>query len=152
MNANTILEIKARLTQDPTVFELKNDVATLLAEVNRLNSVIQDLSVNTGNKVIELGEDMIQLEQITEALRQSCTSAEFERDATVGLLCKMASKLGMQTGRTDNRAVIDLPAGQVSWEYLDEEAHLFAELSPYPAAIETTDMQEIYTRVMNPAL
>lgn len=42
---------------------------------------------------------------------------------------------------------IDLPAGQVSWHYHDDQAHLFANLPPYEGEWDGHDTPEKYRRL-----
>lgn len=105
-----------------------------------------------------LEDDLTLLEAENTRLRKNTESTYFERDACVGLILQMATRLGLTAGRTtretaagtEQLVVLDLPAGQVCWEYMPAEAHLFAALPPYTGSVAEQTPAEIYTTVMNP--
>lgn len=113
---------------------------------------LDQLSQVVSDKLDVLEKDMLALEAENERLRAGNISTYFERDACVSLIAKMARQLGLNVGTTANQVVVDLPSGQAAWEYLESEAHLFADLPAYSGSVEDQSIQDIYRRVMNPEL
>ncbi len=164
-------EIKNR-TQPEQIHSLEvilEDRTLLLAEVERLIKFVKNFSDQVTEKLDGLESQMISLESENERLRRVGNSSHVERDACVGLIAQLALKVGLPVGvgqcpmmepdsngqaiaQLENRVIVDLPSGQVSWDYLDHEAHLFEGLFPYTGVIETQTIQEIYVKVMNPQL
>jgi hypothetical protein len=119
-------------------------------------NTIQDFEA----RLNELEQDLVRLEAENSRLRTNTQSTYFERDACIGLIARMAVRLGLKAGCVqrqtelglERRVVVDLPSGQVSWDYLEAEAHLFEWLPEYPAPVQEQSIQDIYMRVMNPGL
>jgi len=148
---------------------LANDARTLLLEVNRLGALNESFTQNLMARVDAWSDDMESLENENVRLRRNTESTYFERDACVGLIARLARIQGFRVGKgkfevaetasdgstgiqVQNRVVVDLPSGQVSWEYFDAEAHLFAELPEYGQPLLIQTVGEAYTKVMNPDL
>ena len=156
---NQLSELKFRLLKPETSSELIRELAlSLLDEVVRLSTFTEEYSSKVSKKLDGLEQDMLNLEKENDRLRKINVSTYFERDACIGLIARMALLNGIKVGtgkftdggQSQNRVVIDLPSGQVSWEYLESEAHLFESLPPYNGAIENQTESVTYTRVMNP--
>jgi hypothetical protein len=164
-------EIKARtqMDRDASSEVLREDRVHLLAEVERLLKFVENFSTRVNAQLDILEKDMILLDQDNQRLRKNSRSSDFERDACIGLVAKMALALNLPVGtqRTEtaevdgngqevrqlqNRVVLDLPSGQVAWDYLDSEAHLFETLPTYTQPVEVQSIQETYLKVMNPNL
>ena len=128
----------------------------LLAEVERLADWVGDFSKGIERKLQGLEKDHARLDEDNARLRRNVTSTYFERDACVGLIARLAERAGFRVGTKPTeplpRVVVDLPVGQVCWEYDPSEAHLFDWLPVYPGEIEEQSTQELYARVMNPHL
>ena len=104
-------------------------------------------------KLDGLETDMERLVAENHRLIQERISSYVELDFCVSLMAKLAVKNGFTAGIIPgNYVVIDLPVGQVSFEFAEAEAHLFSELPPYEKPVEEIDTQEKYRRVMNPGL
>lgn len=139
---------------------VREDVLALIDEVGKLTDATRKLSANAEAKLKSLEQDMHRLEAENARLRKIADSGYVERDACIGLLARMAVRLGLKTGTaeiqspagTERRVIVDLPSGQVSWDYLDTEAHLFESLPQYGDPVETLAVQDTYARVMNPQL
>ena len=159
------LEIQARIKTNPS----SEDETTLLAEVVRLQKFTTEYQKNVLARLDEINECRLLLEEENERLKKVTQSTYFERDACISLIAQLAQSLGLTVGKvqfetleenrdgtksmqTQNRVVVDLPSGQVSWDYLDAEAHLFETLPPYAKALEAQTVQSVYTKVMNPQL
>ena len=151
-------EIKSRIASGaPQSLEvLQEDRVTLMAEVDRLLKFVENFSSRVSTQLDALEKDMVLLDEDNQRLRKNCRSSDFERDACVGLIAKMALALkipvGIQKTENQNRVVLDLPSGQVVWEYLETEAHLFERLPLYTQPTETQSIQDTYLKVMNPNL
>lgn len=169
LSQSQLLEIKKRMdaTQPSSAEMIQGDRNLLYAEVERLTKFVRNFSDGVNRKLDDLEANMLRLEEENERLRTICRSSNLERDACVGLLAKMARKLGLTVGvgkhewaekdaegqekvYTQNRVIVELPSGQVSWDYLDTESHLFEELPQYPGAVEMQTIQDTYFKVMNP--
>lgn len=133
-----------------------SDASTLLAEVIRLSVFSEDFTKQILARVQTLATDMEALEKENARLRKISESTYFERDACIGLIARLAKLQGMPVGTAlfeqQRRVVVDLPSGQVSWEYLEAEAHLFADLPSYERTLENQTVSEVYSKVMNPNL
>ncbi len=124
------------------------------------SEAMTDLRTQVEAKLDHLEKDMILLEAENERLRKNTESTYFERDACVSLILQLAARLGMQTGKAERTTahgieklvILDLPAGQVCWEYLPAEAHLFEALPEYTDSIQQQSIGDIYAKVMNPGL
>ena len=80
-------------------------------------------------------------------------AAYVERDACVALAARLAQAQGMTVGVVGTETVVvELPSGQVSWEFGASEAHLFEMLPPYTGEIEVLEPVDQYRRVMNPGI
>ena len=92
------------------------------------------------------------------AERQRADAAYEERNRCVALLARMAIALGYKAG-TAHTVIegwdtawhgciyIDLPVGQVSWHYHDNDAWIFDSFPPYDGAWDGHDTPEKYRRV-----
>ncbi len=164
-------EIKSRIAQgrDASPEVLLEDRVVLLAEVERLLKFVETFSTRVNAQLDILENDMVLLDQDNQRLRKNSRSSDFERDACIGLIAKMAVALkipvgtqrtasveldenGKESQQIQNRVILDLPSGQVAWEYLESEAHLFETLPAYPRALESQSIQENYLKIMNPNL
>ncbi len=145
------------------------DRILLVAEVERLTRFVKNFSEQVNHKLDKLEIDMGCLETENERLRRTGKSSSIERDACVCLIAQFALALKMSAGigkyeileqdknqqpivQLQNRVIVDLPSGQVSWDYLDEEAHLFEKLPAYPGAFQSQTIQEIYSKILNPEI
>ena len=109
---------------------------------NEINQRLSNLETDM-NRLIAENERLIKLRD----------SAYVELDACLGLLMKLAVQQGMIAGvAKGNTAVLNLPVGQVAWEFGETEAHLFENLPPYTSSLEEMDAVEKYRRVMNPGI
>ncbi len=80
-------------------------------------------------------------------------SVYVERDSCIALMVQIAIKQGFNAGLVDgNIVVLDLPSGQVSWDFAESEAHLFEMLPAYTKPLEEISIGEKYRRVMNPEI
>lgn len=148
---------------------LSEESVLLLQEVRRLKKFLAEFNADVDRQLKEIEASMTLLEGENSRLRSVNTSTFFERDACISLLARLASAQGLRAGtcraqvpevnregkeelQTQNRVVVDLPSGQVSWDFLEEDGHLFAELPPYERPLELQSTREIYTRVMNPGI
>ncbi len=164
-------EIKNRIEhgRDASPEVLLEDRVVLLAEVERLLKFVETFSTRVNAQLDILENDMVLLDQDNQRLRKNSRSSDFERDACIGLIAKMAVALKIPVGtkssagveldengkekqQIQNRVILDLPSGQVVWEYLESEAHLFETLPAYTRAVETQSIQENYLKIMNPNL
>ena len=169
LSQTQLAEIRQRLTTEESGEAMRADTAALLTEVERLQRFVLEFGAQVTSKVDALEVDMHRLDTENSRLRAVAESTYFERDACIGLICRMAVLLGIRVGvgrfdvmqenmdgRTErhlqNRVVVDLPGGQVSWDFLDDEAHLFDWLPPYEGSLEAQTVQQNYSKVMNPML
>mgnify|MGYP007080469071 CR=1 FL=1 len=161
LNGDQFSALKSRVESGETSeADIRRDAVTLLSEVMRLTFLTNDLSAQALEKLSSIEDDLVRLEKDIERLRGIVKSTYFERDASIGLLARMATGLGMKSGRierttehgVERRVIVDLPSGQVSWEYLEPEAHLFEALPIYEGALEERSVQDTYMTVMNPGL
>lgn len=134
----------------------EDDRANLVSEIERLKLYIRDYGSSVSAKLLAIEEEMGQLEEENSRLVLVKRSVSAERDTCINLLCQLAASRGLKVGASpENRVVVDLPSGQVSWDVNPSEAHLFAWLPPYPDApgsIEELTIEENYRRVMNPGI
>lgn len=153
--------IKARIeNKDTSAEELRNDAQTLLTQFERQHTYSQELSTRVELRLHAIEQDMELLEKENQRLRKNMISTYFERDACVGLLVRLAVAQGMRAGLaerstehgTEKLVILDLPSGQVSWEYMNTEAHLYDWLPPYPEPVLEQDAPSVYMKVMNPGL
>ncbi len=139
---------------------IRNDVVALMVEFEKLTSLTRLLAEKTEEKLMSLEKDMLKLEEENQALRANNQGVYVQRDSCIALLARMATGLGLKAGTTEvdtasgkeRRVVVDLPSGQVSWEFLPDEAHLFEALPGYAESVEAQSIQDTYARVMNPGL
>lgn len=96
-------------------------------------------------------------------IKQEKDGAYAERNMCVSLIANMAMKMGYPVGigktniegwnpEYNNIVYIDLPSGQVSWHYHDNETQLFDHLPKYDAKWDGHDTQVKYERVLEPRL
>lgn len=129
------------------------DINKLINEVERLQKYVQDYSASVNKKVDEIEAGMNELQAENARLLSLRESASVERDACIGLLLQLAISNGYRAGiAPGNIVAVDLPSGQVSWEFGVSEAHLFANLPAYPDAIQELEIAEKYSRIMNPGI
>lgn len=89
---------------------------------------------------------------LAEMTRQKDAAYE-ERNKLVAVLTKFFPSGTARTaieGWSDDWhgcVYIDLPSGQVSWHYHDSQAHLFADLPPYPKPWDGHTTEEKYRRL-----
>jgi hypothetical protein len=171
LSQSQLLEIRKRMdpNQTPSIEAVQEDRDLLYSEVERLTKFVKNFSDGVNRKLDDLEANMVRLDEENERLRTMCRSSNLERDACVGLLAKMAKTLGLSVGVgkhewaeldstgqqktfSQNRVVIELPSGQVSWDYLESESHLFDELPQYSGNMEIQSIQDTYLKVMNPNL
>lgn len=137
----------SRMLQSPEL----TDVPKLLEEIVRLKKFILDYGMGIEAQLGEIDLSRQALVDENQRLIDVKNSALLERDACLGLMLKLANKNGLKVGRAQgNRVALDLPVGQVVWEYADSEAHLFEELPEYAGDVEIQPLLETYSRVMNP--
>lgn len=85
-------------------------------------------------------------------------NAYWERNCVVAMVARIAARMGagVGIGKSDipgwdpawhNCVYIDLPTGQVSWHYHDEDAGLFSGLPQYEGKWDGHDTPEKYRRV-----
>ena len=114
------------------VIETKNEHGlTLLTEVENLNKEAWEYKSIVLRKLTTLEDDMNRLITENKRLIAVRESAYVERDSVIGLMVKFASAKGLKTGIKGNVVIVDLPVGQVSWEFEESESHLFENLSEY---------------------
>jgi hypothetical protein len=169
MSHSQLVEIQSRIDSGATSEELRGDAQALLSEVMRLTGFVKEFSSQVTGKLETLEEDMVRMENENARLRSVCESTYFERDACVGLIARLARLNGMPAGtgkfksqqensdgsqslHDQHRVVVDLPTGQVSWEYLEAEAHLFESLPEYAGELKDQSVRDIYSKVMEPGL
>jgi hypothetical protein len=171
LSQSQFLEIKKRSESDqsPSIDTLLEDRALLLREVERLTKFVKNFSERVNEKLDALESDMLKLENENERLRNNYNSSNLERDICVSLIAKMAALLKISVGiktcefaeksnggnevvQLQNRVIVDLPSGQVSWDYLESEGHLFEGLPEYSGHVEMQEIQDIYFKIMNPNL
>ena len=128
-------------------------VLKLVSEIERLKLDMTNYTSKIGAKVDAIEKDLGHMEAENSTLRTSKEIAYVERDACIGLLVQFAVKSGISAGTAPgNLVIVDLPSGQVSWEYNESESHLFSELPAYQNKIEDMPLEEKYRRVMNPGI
>ncbi len=103
-------------------------------------------------KLDGLEKDMHRLLAENARLIRERESAYVERDSCLGLAMQLAVAHGYTAGVKNNTVIVDLPCGQVSWEFEESEAHLFENLPEYQKPIEEMTAVEKYRRVMNPGI
>ncbi len=129
------------------------DIAKLIAEVERLRGQVQNYNVSITQKIDTIETDMELLLEENSRLVGVKEGLGVERDACIGLLARFARTNGINTGVTSNNTVvIDLPGGQVNWQFNADETHLFETLPPYEGTVENVSIEEKYNRVMNPGI
>jgi hypothetical protein len=103
-------------------------------------------------------EDMKEAADRIEKLESIANEAYTERNRLVALL---ASLFPSGVKKTDipgwdaawhGCVYIDLPHGQASWHFHDDEAHLFAHLPPYKGEWDGHTTEEKYERIARQAL
>ena len=125
----------------------------LVSEIERLKNYVADYTSKVNSKVDAIEKDLGHMEAENNALLSSKEIAYVERDACIGLLVQFAVKSGLSAGTAPgNMVIVDLPSGQVSWEYNESESHLFSGLPAYENKIEAMPLEEKYRRVMNPGI
>ena len=175
LSREQLLEIQSRLatqteegsapaSSDIAIDQMRRDAQALYSEVERLTRFVVDFSGEVTSKLETLERDMLTLEAENARLRSVTQSTYFERDACVGLISQMAILLGHPAGtgrfnvaeqngtQAQNRVIVDLPSGQVSWEFLEEDAHLFQSLPQYEGQFVDQTIRDIYSKVMSPGL
>jgi hypothetical protein len=151
MSQSQMVEIQKRIEDAATSPEqLRADAAVLFAETLRLNMHVSQFTSQVSEKLTALEADMLILEAENARVKNVCESTYFERDACIGLISKMATLMKIPVGIVQNRVVIDLPSGQVSWDFLESEAHLFDRLPQYAHSLREQTVQDLYAKVMNP--
>lgn len=134
-----------------------DDVSKLIGEIDRLNKVISDYKTSVNEKLDIVDNQLLELEAENERLRKAKEITYIELHACVGLIAQMAKALGYKTGvcsdaNLGNIVAINLPSGQVSWDFPDSESHLFSNLDAYELPLENLAIEEKYFRVMNPQI
>ncbi len=129
------------------------DTAVLQAEIDRLQSFIREYGESVTRKLDSIEECSTQLEAENQRLITAKETMRIERDACISLLAKLALAQGLTVGATeDNSIVVELPSGQVSWKIAESETHLLDGLPVYTQTVQELELQETYTRVMNPGI
>ena len=148
LNANQIHELKEQLTLS------KNEEAlALLLTVEQLQNEAAQYRETVLRKLTTIETDMGRLLDENERLIQVREAAFVERDSCIGLLAKIAQKAGLSVGVANSTTLaLDLPSGQVAWQFEEAEAHLLECLPVYSKPIEDLEIIEKYTRIMNPGL
>lgn len=130
--------------------EVPNQVSVLQEQIKQLNQEAIDYKNTVLRKLNSLEKDMHRLVAENQRLIQVKNAAYVERDACVGLIAQLALAHGFAVGVVHgNQVVVELPSGQVSWEFEEAEAHLFETLPPYKKSVEDIEVIEKYRRVMN---
>ena len=111
-------------------------------------------SQEIAQKISSLESDMERLAAENLRLVREREGVYVELDTCVSLIAKLAVVHGFTAGivKKQNLIVVDLPVGQVSFEFLPSEDHLFEGLPEYLRPVEVLDNREKYRRVMNPGL
>jgi hypothetical protein len=145
LTANEIKELNARFIAN------KNEEAmALLITMEKMIAESYEYKQTVLRKLTTIETDMGRLLDENEKQIAMREAAFVERDSCVGLLIKLAIKTGMTAGLANgNTVVLDLPSGQVSWQFEESEAHLFEALPAYTKPVEEIELVEMYTRVMN---
>ncbi len=145
------------------------EAKVFLQELDRVKVLLDSYTNEVNSKLEVIESDMTLLEKENARLRSVTDSTYFERDACVGLISKMARQIGIPVGtlqqsvevsasdgqasaQLEYRVVMDLPSGQVSWDYLASEAHLFEDLPAYANTLEDQTIQQNYSKILNPNL
>lgn len=122
-------------------------------ELEELKQYVRDYNASISAKMDGLEENLTAFEEENTRLRTVKDCLSVERDSCIGLIAQLAKLAGYKVGRAEGNVVaVDLPSGQVSWQYQPTEAHLFEALPAYEGAIEGHDIVENYRRVMNPGI
>jgi hypothetical protein len=138
------------LEQNTITFE---DAQKLVNEIDRLNRRFSDYSTSVDQKLDAVENSMLELEAENARLVFAKAAAFAERDTCVALIAQLSAANGLRVGTLpDNRVIVDLPSGQVSWEFNDSEGHLFLSHPGYSDPLEDMTIEEKYRRVMNPGL
>lgn len=101
----------------------------------------------------EIGNALAECRNEIERLRADKNGAYTERNKLVAALSKMfpagVSKTDIPGWSPEwhGCVYIDLPTGQVSWHFHDDDAGLFAHLEPYPGEWDGHDTPEKYRRL-----
>ena len=145
LTANEIKELNARFIAS------KNEEAlALLITMEKMIAESYDYKQAVLRKLTTIENDMGRLLDENEKQIAMREAAFVERDSCVGLLIKLAIKNGLTAGLANgNTVVLELPSGQVSWQFEESEEHLFETLPPYTKAVEEVELVEMYTRIMN---
>ncbi len=130
-----------------------DETLKLVQEVKRLRQYLFDYNLAISHKIDAVEKNIDLLEAENSRLLSAKRVVYIERDACIGLLCQLARRSGYTAGlASENRVILDLPAGQVSWSVHPEEIHLFSDLPEYTRPIEDLSIEETYRRIMNPDL
>ncbi len=145
MGNDQVEQVKGQFTHE--------EVAKLVTEVDRLQLETSQYTRVVEQKLKILEENLELFARENSRLLAVKDALMVERDSCTSLIAKLAEKSGYSVGKTDDSiVVVNLPSGQVSWPFHPDEKHLFADLPDYIGAVETIEMVELYTRVMNPGL
>lgn len=112
------------------------------------------------NTVVAMGEAAARVipdppPDVVADLKSEKDNAYWERNLLVAALSKLFPAF---VGRTDipgwnpewhGCVYIELPTGQVSWHFHDEQAYLFDHLSPFTGTWDGHDTEEKYQRLEN---
>ena len=140
-----------KMQQSPTA----DDVPVLVSEVERWQEYVLKYNDGINQQLNSIEQDIAQMESENDRLLTLKNSLSVERDACTGLIAQLAHSKGLRVGvAPGNRVVVELPSGQVSWNFEESEAHLFEGLPAWDSTIEIEELSivEKYRRVMNPAL
>src|SRR5689334_8702492 len=97
LSQSQLIEIKNRIVSDQNTSpeSIREDRDLLYSEVERLMKFVKNFSDGVNRKLDDLEANMVRLEEENERLRTLGRSSNLERDACIGLLAKMAKRLGL---------------------------------------------------------
>ncbi|HCM40196.1 MAG: hypothetical protein A2Z97_11285 [Bdellovibrionales bacterium GWB1_52_6] len=130
-----------------------DDVPRLVSEVENWQQYVIKYNNGINQQLDKIEQDMVRMEAENARILSAKEVLSVERDACAGLIARLAHSTGFRVGvAPENRIVVELPSGQVSWRLEESEAHLLEGLPAWDTAIEDLPIEETYRRVMNPGL
>lgn len=151
-NLNENINITTNITDGEAMGHMTGNPDTT-NELEELKQYVRDYNATITAKMDGLEENLTAFEEENSRLRTLKDCLSVERDSCIGLIARLAQQAGYKVGKTTASTVaVDLPSGQVSWQYEASEAHLFEGLPDYEGTIEELDIIEKYRRVMNPGI
>jgi hypothetical protein len=129
------------------------DATKLIQEIHRMRQYLLDYNSSITKQIDSIEANMLLLEAENSRLLMAKSIVYVERDSCIAFLAQLALAKQFRVGTAaDHTIVVDLPSGQVSWQFHESEAHLFADFPAYEEAVEELTIQETYRRVMNPGI